>query len=117
MKVQLMSDEVQELADLLAGDDRELIHEIARTEHGDFKHGLQHREDVLIGLRGKLTRNEVDFSGPELDFLRDVLEHHERILYAEISRTDHREFKHSLQQKLDRIVQLRKKIAELCAAA
>jgi hypothetical protein len=118
MKVLFSPEEVEEMVEILTGDDRELILEIARTKHhAEFKHDLQHREDFLAKVEDKLMRKESDFSAEELDTLRDILEHHERALYGEISRAEHREFKHTLQEKLDRIILLRKKVTELCAAA
>ncbi len=117
MTARFTSDELLELVDILTSHDRELIREIARTERREFKHGLQRKEDFLTELKGKLLRNECEFSTEELETLREMLEHYERMLYAEISRTDHREFKHMLQQKLDRLVRLRQGIAVWQAAA
>jgi predicted house-cleaning noncanonical NTP pyrophosphatase (MazG superfamily) len=117
MNAKFTPDELLELVDVLAGHDRELIREIARAEHREFKHGLQRKEDFLTELQGKLLSKECEFSTEELEALRVMLEHNERMLYGEISRTDHREFKHMLQQRLDRLVGLRQRIAGLRTAA
>lgn len=46
----------------------------------------------------------------ETEFLREILNEHQAALLREISRADHREFKHELQQKEDLLESLLTKL-------
>lgn len=117
MQVQFTPYELQVLTDTLARHNRELIHEIARTDHREFKQLLQKKLDLLTSLQGQLMRGELQLSKNERDVLTEVLDHSERALYFEIARTDERGFKQLLQKNLDRLELAHCKIAEASTAA
>jgi len=117
MQVQFTPNELRLLNDTLARNHGELVREISRTEHREFKHELQQKLDLLARVQAKLARGTFDFFGNELDFLAETLEYYERQLYAEIARTDRREFKHELQSRLEFLAQAHRKISGACRLA
>ncbi len=115
MQARLTPDEVQILTDTLVRRNRDLVHEIARTDHRQFKQLLQNKLDLLNGLQGQLQRGELRFNQKERDVLNEVLDQSENALYFEIARTDHRDFKHLLQKDLSCLEVVHCKIAEQVA--
>lgn len=117
MQVQFTPNELQVLTDTLARHNSELIHEIARTDHREFRHSLQKKLELLMGLQGQLLRGELQFGAEERDALAEVLDQSESALYFEIARTDHRQFKRMLEKNLELLERVHGKITEACAAA
>ena len=117
MRVQFTPYELQVLTDTLVRHNRDLIHEIARTDHREFKHMLQNKLDLLTGLQGQLLRGELQLGKNERDALNEVLDQSESALYFEIARTDDREFKQLLQKNLEGLELVHCKIREARAAA
>jgi hypothetical protein len=54
MELQLTEDERELLLEILQERHKNLIHEIARTDHHDFKHELQHRCTKLESILRKV---------------------------------------------------------------
>ncbi|PSH03668.1 MAG: hypothetical protein CXZ00_10815 [Acidobacteria bacterium] len=117
MQVQFTADELQVLADVLAQHNRELTHEIARTDDRKFKIMLLKKLDVLTQLENQLVQGDVELSSEESDDLVEMLNQSERALYFEIARTDDRDFKHILQKKLERLECAHHKLVEPRAVA
>ena len=117
MQGQFTSYELQVLTDTLVRHNRDLIHEIARTDHREFKHMLQNKLDLLTGRQGQLLRGELQLGKNERDALNEVLDHTESALYFEIARTDDHEFKQLLQKNLEGLEQVHRKIREARASA
>jgi hypothetical protein len=117
MQVQFTPDELQILTDALVRHNRDLIHEIARTDHREFKQMLQKKLDLLTGLQDQLLRGELQFSENERAVLNEVLDHSESALYFEIARTDDRGFKQLLKKNLECLELVHFKITEARAAA
>jgi hypothetical protein len=116
MQVEFTQYEMQILTDTLVRHNRDLLLEIARTDHREFKQALQKKLDLLLGVHGQLLRGELRFSEFEREVLNEVLNCSERALYFEIARTDHRTFKRLLQKDLECMELLHFKITEDCAA-
>jgi arginine deiminase len=117
MQVQFSPNELQVFADTLARHNSELIHEIARTDHREFRHILRKKLELLMGLQSQLLRGELQLSTEQRDALAEVLDQSENALYFEIARTDHRAFKQVLERNLDLLERVHGKITEPCAAA
>ncbi len=117
MQVQFTPNELQVLTDALAQHNSELVHEIARTDHREFRHMLQKKLELLIGLQGRLLQGEIQLSADESEVLAEVLDQSENALYFEIARTDHYKFKRMLERNLDSLERAHSKITEGCAAA
>lgn len=117
MHVQFTGYELQVLTDTLVRHNRELIHEIARTDHREFKVLLQGNLDLLTGLHGQLLRGELLLSPHEREVLNEVLDAREDALYFEIARSDDRAFKRSLQKDLECLEEVHDKISIACVAA
>jgi len=117
MQVHFTGYELQVLTETLVRHNRELIREIARTEHREFKQQLQQNLDLLTGLHGQLLRGELHLSAHEREVLNEVLEASEDALYFELARTDDRSYKHSLQKDLECLEQVHEKITNPCVAA
>jgi hypothetical protein len=117
MQIDFTPNELQMLTETLAHHNHELGHEIARTDHREFKQMLQAKLDVLIRLQTQLVRGEVQFSPEESDALSEVLDQSENTLYLEIARSDDRDFKHLLRNNLECLETAHKKISGACKAA
>lgn len=59
MELHLTEEERALLLEVLQERHKSLIHEIARTDHHDFKHELQHRCTKLEGILGKIQVKHV----------------------------------------------------------
>jgi len=117
MQVEFTQHELEVLVDTLTRHNRELLLEIARTDHREFKLMLQKKLDLLTGLQGQLLLGELRFSEAERDTLNEVLDRSERALYFEIARTDNRGFKQLLQKDLECMELLHCKITADCVVA
>jgi hypothetical protein len=117
MQIDFTPNELQMLTDTLARHNGELRHEIARTDHREFKQMLEAKLEILTRLQAQLVRGEVQFSPEESDALREVLDQSENALYFEIARTDDRDFKHLLQKNLECLETAHNKISAACKAA
>ncbi len=115
MQVQFTPKELEVLTEVLARHNRELTHEISRTDTRGFKHILQEKLDVLGRLQNQLVWGELQLSTEIGDVLAEVLDQSERALYFEIARTDDREFKHTLQENLERLESAHSKITRAAA--
>jgi hypothetical protein len=58
MELQLTDHEKKLLLEILQERHSNLIHEIARTDHRDFKHELQHRCTAIEGIMKKVQAEE-----------------------------------------------------------
>ena len=117
MQVQFTPSELEVLTEVLARHNRELTHEIARTDARGFKHMLQEKLDLLGRLQNQLVWGELQLSTETNDVLAEVLDQSERALYFEIARTDDRDFKHKLQENLAQLEGAHNKIARASNAA
>jgi len=115
MQVQFTPKELEVLTEVLARHNRELTHEISRTDTRGVKHILQEKLDVLGRLQNQLVWGELQLSTEISDVLAEVLDQSERALYFEIARTDDREFKHGLQENLERLESAHSKISRAAA--
>jgi hypothetical protein len=59
MELHLTDEERELLLEILQERHKNLIHEIARTDHHDFRHELQHRCRKLEGILGKVQAHRV----------------------------------------------------------
>jgi len=117
MQLLFTIDELQLVIDIFEQHSRQLMNEIAHTESSEFKHKLQNRQLFLDELENKLIRHELQLSVDELDVLSTELEQCDRELLLEAARTNHRDLKHSLQDR-ERLLQgVRDKVVEACAMA
>jgi hypothetical protein len=112
VEVLFSPEEGQLLAEIVARRNRELIKEIARTDHAAFKHELQYTAKLLEAIATRLLQEKPCFTEWELDLFSEVLEHAERDLLAEIAHTDHRAFKDMLMRKQAVLASARSKVAE-----
>jgi hypothetical protein len=112
VEVLFSPEEGQLLAEIVARRNRELIKEIARTDHAAFKHELQYTAKLLEAIAAKIRQEKPRFTECELDLLSEVIEHSERDLLAEIAHTDHRAFKDMLMRKQAVLASARSKVAE-----
>jgi hypothetical protein len=110
-EVPFSPEERQLLGEIVAHRNRELIKEIARTDHAAFKHELQYTAKLLEAIATKVLQEEPRFAECELDLFTEVLEHSERDLLAEIAHTDHRAFKDMLVRKQAVLASARSKVA------
>jgi hypothetical protein len=117
MKVQFTPNEVKILNDTLARHNQELTHEIAHTDHREFKHILKERLNLLTSLQSQLVWGELQFTQEESDVLNEAIDQSERALYFEIARTDDRDFKHMLRDNLQLLEGAHCKITGARAAA
>jgi hypothetical protein len=116
-EVPFSPEELQVLAEILERRSRELINEIARTDHAAFKHELQYIAKLLDAIGAKVLQEKLRFTGSELDLFAEVIEHSDRDLLAEIARTDHRAFKQMLTRKQALVASARSKLSEAAATA
>lgn len=117
MYVQFSPIELQLLTETLVRHTNELLHEIARTDDREFKRMLLQKLDTLTCLQSQLIEEEVQLSMEDCGVLDEVLDQSERSLYFEIARTDDREFRHMLQQSLERMESAHCKLTEARVAA
>lgn len=54
-QLELSTDELDLLGEVLAHSDRELLMEIARTDHREFRHALQKKEGVVRQIHDKVV--------------------------------------------------------------
>jgi hypothetical protein len=117
MQLLLTLDELQLVLDVLEQRSSELRNEIARTDRRDFKHKLSDEWQVLDEVENKLIRKEFQLGADELDALAAELGQYDHALMAECARTDRRDYRHSLKNKLELLQRVRDKITEACAMA
>jgi hypothetical protein len=117
MQVEFTPNELQVLTEILARHNRDLVHEIARTDDREFKHMLQEKLELLTRLQNQIVWGELQLSTEKSEVLAEVLDQCERALYFEIARTDDREFKHMLQKNLESLECAHHKITGASAAA
>ena len=115
MQALFTSDELQLLLHVLEERDRELILEIAHTDHAEFKHRLQQMQSSLATVARKLTEGESEFGDDDRNLLVQVLNHYDVSLFGEISRTDHHDFKTILQAKQAMVERIAEKITGVAA--
>jgi hypothetical protein len=114
MHLQFTSDEFQLLTDVLEQRDRELRHQIIRTDNDDLRHSLERMQGLLDEVEHKVVRREPDLSAGELDILGEVVDQCERGLQAEIALTVDSEFRCLLQKKEELLRPVHDKVVELC---
>jgi hypothetical protein len=114
-EVPFLKEELQVLVEIMEQRNRELIGEIARTEHAAFKHELRDSAQLLDAIETKLVKGGLRFTPCELDFFAEVIDRHDRELLAEIAHTDHREFKHMLIRKQAVLASARSRVLQACA--
>ena len=56
MEITFTDEELQLLLEILEEQHRELLHEISRTDHHEFKMLLRNKEKVLECMQGKLAQ-------------------------------------------------------------
>ena len=57
MEIKFSDEELQLLLEILAEQHRELLHEISRTDHHEFKMLLRQKETLLESMLDKLAQN------------------------------------------------------------
>jgi hypothetical protein len=117
MQLRLSPAELQLTVDLLEQRSRELVQELARTERSDFKARLQNEQRFLDELENRLIRKDLQLSADELDVLATELSQCDRALIEECVKTNHRDFKESVEVRQEVLQRVRDKVVEACAMA
>lgn len=114
MDLQFTSDEFQLLTDVLEQRDRELRHEIVRTDNDEVRHRLETVQRLLDEVEHKLVRREPELTADELDLLGEIVDQCQRGLTAEIARTEDRESRRVLLNREELLRPVHDKVVELC---